>query len=121
MLTQLSRGPFHIIYASYEKKYAHFSQSEKEDLYIQLLVRLLAACQDEVDVVFDSFGLPSFESRIIEVASLQPKVSRVCAKNSELVPGLQFVDNICSVIRRHITGTDHDSFYQMIENIVKST
>ena len=35
-----------------------------------------------------------------------------------IVTGLQFVDNICSVIRLHKSGDEKDIYYEIIKDIV---
>ena len=39
--------------------------------------------------------------------------------DSHLEEGLQFIDNLCSVIRLHKSNSDKYSFYTIIENFIK--
>ena len=41
------------------------------------------------------------------------------ANNSHLEEGLQFIDNLCSVIRLHKSKTDKFNFYTKIEKFIK--
>ena len=45
-------------------------------------------------------------------------VNAVIAGDSQLVPGLQFVDNLCSVLRNKLSQNDVYSFYSIIQDHV---
>jgi len=46
-------------------------------------------------------------------------VQAIMSMDSQKEAGLQFVDNICSVVRLHKSGTDEFGFYKLIEKHVK--
>ena len=40
-------------------------------------------------------------------------------RNSQKEEGLQFVDNLCSVVRHYKSGTDDNHMYELIANNVQ--
>ena len=73
----------------------------------------------ETTIVFDIFGKQAFENNIVDSASTTKTVVDIYPQDSQQEPGLQFVDNICSVIRLHKTGKDVFSYYDYIEKMIK--
>lgn len=70
-------------------------------------------------VVFDGFRKPSFETRIRDsIISESNNVLDVVPVNPELLPGIKFADKICSVIRSHMSGSDENKNYSLIEKNV---
>lgn len=69
-------------------------------------------------IVFDSFNKKDFESRIKKRISEMENVIRIQPANSELVPGIMFIDNLCGVLRLKECGEDINHFYEIIEHIV---
>ena len=119
MMLSLSEVDKQIIYSSYTKKTAEFPQNFKEDTYIALLSHIVLNIKDDIYIIFDAFNKDDFEKRIIEKISTYKNVQDIIPCDSQLEPGLQYVDNICSIIRHHISGTDIHGFYQYIETCVR--
>ena len=46
-------------------------------------------------------------------------VESICPKDSQTEPGLQFVDNICSVLRRYKSGNVNKEHYETIKGMIK--
>lgn len=118
LLTEISTIGGSVIYSCYIKKDAQFNQILKEATYIVLLSKIVATADVPIDVIFDSFRKDNFETDIIEGMMAFNNVSNIQPCKSELEPGLQYIDNICSVLRRHKSGIDEDHFYEIIENMV---
>ena len=108
-----------IIYSTYIKKDDSFHQSRKEDIYVLLLSKIVSSLEQETEIVYDTFNKHDFENRInVTIAPFSHVVS-VRAADSRTEAGLQFVDNICSVIRLYESGKDRYAFYQIIAKRVK--
>lgn len=118
MLEEIQTVDRCIIYSCYIKKNAKFNQIVKESVYITLLSKILSNIESEIDVVFDRFGKSDFETRIIESTKLNKNILSIKPKDSQLVSGLQFADNICSVIRLNKSSEDKFDYYNFIENMV---
>ena len=103
-----------ILCSFYKKNSFSFNQSIKEAVYILLLTDIIDNIQAEIHVVFDSFNKKDFERRIVSVSSVIPNVLSVTAKDSMDDPGIQFADNICSVLRTHLSGKS-SCFYDIIK------
>ena len=56
---------------------------------------------------------------IVSAISMKENVTSIKPVESQSEAGIQFVDNICSVIRLHKTGKDSSQFYVLIHNRVK--
>lgn len=123
MLKLISSIPGAIIYSCYVKKGPTMNQSLKESTYIALLESIVKAIKEKVDIIFDSFNKPDFENnirgRIIKIKN----VKSINSKDSQKVHGLQFIDNICSVIRQYKThglkSNEVKSFYSVFQDMVK--
>ena len=83
-----------------------------------MLYTILGFLDQKTTVVFDRFGKKDFELNIIDKMQSINVIEDIYAKDSQLDPGLQFVDNICSVIRLHLSHKDRFYYYNYIENIV---
>ncbi|MBR5340882.1 MAG: DUF3800 domain-containing protein [Erysipelotrichaceae bacterium] len=106
-----------VVYAS-ANKHNIKSQKEKEKTYIHLLSRIIEIINEDVIVVtFDSFGNARFERDIISAISNYKNVSSIRNDLSFNNKGLQFADNVCGVIRKHLSGNDADDFYKIIESM----
>ena len=108
-----------IIYASYKKKEAKLNQVLKQSIYITLLSKIVASLNEKTEIIFDGFGIESFENDIINSVQVYPHVEHAKAADSQNEAGLQFVDNLCSVVRRHISADEKDYFFDMIAYKVK--
>ncbi|MBR3227233.1 MAG: DUF3800 domain-containing protein [Erysipelotrichaceae bacterium] len=90
-------------------------QKEKESLYIDLLSRILNYIDDKsINVVFDSFGNRRFENDIIRAISKTNRFNTIGSDFSFNNKGLQFADNVCGTIRKHLSNSDIDDFYEII-------
>lgn len=119
LLMEISALDGSIVYSCYIKKDAQFNQVLKEATYIVLLSKIVATVDVPIEVVFDSFRKDNFEADIAAGMLAFTNVSSIKPCKSELEPGLQYIDNICSVLRRHKSGIDDDNFYEIIEKMVK--
>ena len=68
---------------------------------------------------FDYFNKADFETSIIRKLKSLPNVKAAYAVESQNNAGIQFADNLCSVIRLHKTGADEYGFFPLIEKWVK--
>ena len=66
--------------------------------------------------MFDEFGINDFESRIIKRIKSYEHVNKIIPVNSELEAGLKYVDNLCSVIRLHLSDEDENNFFDLIKD-----
>ena len=108
-----------IIYSAYIKKDDLFHQSRKEDIYVLLLSKIVASLDQETEIIYDTFNKRDFENRINATIAPFSHIISIRSADSRTEAGLQFVDNICSVIRLYESGKDHYSFYQIIAERVK--
>ena len=106
-----------VIYSAYIKKTNHIKQSLKDKTYIKLLTSIVNYIDKSIhlDIVFDSFPNKRTVAHIVDVISKIENVKSIAPADSQLVPGLQYVDNLCSTVRMNITGTDNYGFYKLIE------
>ena len=118
MLEEINTLDHCVIYSCYMKKGSEFPQNFKEETYVTLLAKIVSTINEDVSVIFDTFNKKDFEERIITRISSYKNVQAIMARDSQLEPGLQFVDNICSIIRLHKTEMDQNNFYEMIEKWV---
>lgn len=119
MLQEINTINHSIIYACYIKKGAKFPQNLKEDTYVALLSRIVSAIDMDFCIVHDSFNKKDFEELIADRMLSYTKVQVVMARDSQKERGLQFIDNICSVIRLHMSGKDSSGFFEIIKSSVK--
>lgn len=109
-----------ILFSCHEKKGPKFNQILKESVYITLFSSIVSALAQETIVIFDSFGKADFENRIMRSVDANPIVTNIFPKESQSEPGLQFIDNICSVIRLHLSGEDSFNYFSFIEKMAKA-
>ena len=107
-----------IIYSCYIKKNRDFNQILKESVYITLLSSIIGSLEEETTVIFDGFNKRDFEDKIVESASIVENVVEIYPKDSQSEAGLQFVDNICSVLRKNKSNDDPWNFYRIIKDKV---
>ena len=108
-----------IIYSAYIKKEKKIKQSIKEKIYLKAIRSIVASIGTDIDVVFDGFSKNEFVNNIRDLLMSLNNVNSATPGDSQLVPGLQFVDNVCSVVRRYKSGTDKYGFYEIIKHNVK--
>ena len=106
-----------IVYSCYIKKDKRMNQKTKEENYIALLSNIVSRVAD-VEIIYDTFNKRDFESKIEQKIGSMEKVVSISAKDSCAEPGLQLVDNLCSVIRLHRSNMDQNCFYDIIKNRV---
>ena len=106
-----------IIYSFYIKKNHQFNQCEKEEQYIYLLDRIVSSIPHNVEIIFDAFNKVDFEDNIIEYIGKKENVLNIESRNSYDEPGIQFVDNLCSVIRLSYLDSKNN-YYQIIKDKV---
>ena len=119
MLSELSAIEHFIIYSCYIKKDSYFPQTLKEDVYIQLLSKIVESSSDGLNIIFDTFNKQDFEANIINTISSFSSVVSIKSCDSQRNPGLQFVDNLCSTCRRYLSNDDPNNFYEIIKEKIK--
>ena len=107
-----------IYYSCYIKKEKSLKQSIKEKEYIRMLEKIVSNIADDIDIIFDNFNKKDFEMKIVERIGSKDNVRSIKPMNSQLEAGLKYVDNICSVIRLHLSDHDEYSFYSFIKDKV---
>ena len=119
MIEELVKTDPCIVYSCYIKKGDSFPQEYKEETYLTLLSKIVSSIEHDVSVIFDSFNKNDFEKRIINRLSTYTNVQAIMPRDSQKEPGLQLVDNLCSIIRMHKSTTDKNDFYAMIQSHVE--
>lgn len=119
LLEEINAFENSVIYSCYIKKSEIIRQNEKEDAYVLLLSKIALELQEQTNIIFDTFNKPDFEARIISTLSPFSKVSSVESRDSRSEAGLQFADNLCSVMRLHKSDRDVNNFYEIIKSHVK--
>ncbi len=120
MLLEIMAFDNSIIYSCHIKKDAGFYQKKKEDVYILLLSRIVAELEEETDIIYDAFNKNDFEQRINTTIAPFMNVQSIKPMDSRLEAGLQFVDNVCSVIRLKKSEKDQYAYYEIIESRIKT-
>ena len=118
MLLEINSLDGAIIYSFYVKKHKEMKQVLKESVYITLLSNIINSIEESVDIVFDKFNNKEFEESIISAFSDFSIVNSIVPMDSQTSSGLQFVDNICSVIRLHLTNQDVENYFEIIKEKV---
>lgn len=122
MLNSIFQTHGSIIYSCYLKKYAKMNQTIKESTYISLFTKIVNSINNKIDIIYDSFNKPNFEDIVKKHISNLKNVISIKSGDSQLIHGIQFVDNICSVIRLYKTlglnSKEVKSFYPIIEKMV---
>lgn len=108
-----------VVYSCYIKKNEILNQPLKESVYITLLSNIINSFDNSISIIFDRFNKPDFENRIVESFADNSKIETIIAGDSQLVHGLQFVDNLCSVIRLHKSDCDEEGFYDILSDVIK--
>ena len=116
LLYKLNILDCNIVY-SYKKLDTKLIQEDKEKYYIELLSKIVSNINKDVTIViFDSFGNAKFENKIVKEISKIKNVKSITKDESYNNKGLQFADNVCSVIRKHISGDNE--YYKIISKKV---
>lgn len=108
-----------VIYSCYIKKGAIFTQDNKEETYLTLLSKIVASIDGDISVVIDAFNKQDFEERIKDRILSYYNVQVIMPRDSQKEAGLQFVDNLCSVIRLKKSGTDSYNFFDYIKDCIE--
>ena len=104
MLYKLNTLNCNIVYSSATLA-TKINEKYKQECYIHLLSKIIKSINDElIVIVFDAFGNKKFEKRIIDSIKCLDNVKSIRADNSYNNKGLQFADNVCGVIRKHLSG-----------------
>ena len=118
LLNKLNDFDCEVVYATCQLN-GRTDQKEKEKNYIALLKKIVNGIDDSVVITFDSFGNSRFERDIIREIS---KYNNVISINYDLSynnKGIQFADNVCGVLRKHLSGTEKDGFYEIIRKKIR--
>lgn len=113
--TDIDSLNYSIIYSIYKKDDNKFNQVKKEKIYMQLLNNIVSNIDERINVIFDTFNKRDFEEKIINNLLQLPHIDSVKSQDSETEFGLQFIDNICSIIRLHIDRKG-STFYYLLSN-----
>ena len=116
MLYSLQSIDYKVLYARYVKKNI-MMQDQKEEIYINMLNKIINNINCNVNIVFDCFHKTDFEDKIINTISVLTNVNTIIPKESFDSPGIQYTDNVCSAIRRNLNGTNTD-YFEIIKNKV---
>ena len=109
-----------VLYSCYVKKQKNMKQVLKESVYITLLSNIINNIEESVEVIFDSFNKKDFEESIVSTFMEFNNVISIRPFNSQWSAGLKFADNLCSVIRLHLTDRDEYNYYEIIsEKVIK--
>lgn len=111
MLEHIDSLNYSIIYSVYKKDGNKFNQDSKERIYLQLLNNIVLNIDEQIDIIFDTFNKKDFEEKIIKSLSQLPNIDSIKSQDSEIEFGLQFIDNICSIIRLHIDKKESTLYY----------
>ena len=110
-----------IIYSVYVKKDKRLEKDLKFDLYTRMLSKIIESVGQDLDIVFDKCSNNSVDEFITKTISKVQNVNSIKAADSQLTPGLQLVDNMCSIIRRKYTNSDINGHYELIASNIKET
>ena len=119
MLQELNCFEHCIIYSCLKKKNRVLSQENKERSYVDMLARIVCSIDGNVCVMFDGFCKYDFEKNIVSEIALFEHVEEIKPVDSQTEVGIQFADNLCSVIRLHKAGMDESGFFDIIQNQVR--
>lgn len=83
-----------------------------------MISKIVASINNQFEICFDRFNLPSFEANIIKKLLSFSNVIGARPADSQNEAGLKFTDNLCSVMRLHKTCSDDSNFYEIIKEKV---
>lgn len=118
MLKIINEFQYQVVYDCHTKT-KEFKQKDKERTYINMLTAIVTSIPSSVDVYFDGFRNQAFENSIIKKLESLPNARSAKPTVSETEHGIIIVDNLCSVIRRHIMNQDNAGFFKMIATHLK--
>lgn len=102
---------------SYRKLNSKMNKEFAETTYIELLSNIVTSIDDDVIVItFDNFSNVRFEEKIIETIGSINNVKSIKKDYSYNNKGLQFADNVVGVVRRKLSGSDDNDFFDIISN-----
>ena len=119
MIEEIDQLDSCIIFSCYIKKDPSFPQEVKEKTYIELLEKIVDTISEDVSVIFDRFNIPSFEDMIVQSISDHQNVQAIMPRDSQEEPGLQFADNICSVLRHYHTYHEESECYKILKKRIR--
>lgn len=117
MLEHINNLDYSVLFSVYNKKDCKMNQETKEKQYIELLNTIVSHINTDIDIIFDAFNKKDFEQNIIDTISAHKTVLSIRKQDSRLEAGVQFIDNICSIIRLNKTNVEND-FFRFIESKV---
>lgn len=118
MLKHINEFDCKIVYSYAYLNGKTLNQHEKEKIYIKLLSKIVNTINTDIVIHFDSFGKKDFEDKIKSHISKYQNVILIDNKDSLNSKGIQFADNICSPIRKHLSGVDSNNYYNIISSKV---
>lgn len=117
MLEHINNLDYSVLFSVYNKIDCKMNQETKEKQYIELLNNIVSHIDTDIDIIFDAFNKKDFEQNIIDTISTHKTVLSIKKQDSRLEAGVQFIDNICSIIRLNKTNVEND-FFRFIESKV---
>ena len=115
IMETINNNAIKIVYSIYRKNKSGFLQNEKEMVYFQLINNIVNSMNEPVDVVFDEFKIKSFDSTIENRISQNANCNSIIHNDSQLIPGLQFADNVCGAIRLYVSE-ENEKYYMIVKD-----
>ena len=116
IMSSINENAEKVVYGIYKRKQS-FPQEEKEMAYIQLLSSIVDSMEEPVEIVFDEFKIKNFDNAIVNIIGQKQNCISIIPKDSQIVPGLQFADNVCGAIRLYSTGENEDYYLSIRDKI----
>lgn len=113
MIEEIVKADTAIVYSIYFKKEKKIKKSFKNKIYIKMLSKIVKGIKTNVEIVFDN-NSKDYDENIINTLAKLDNVVQIRSADSQLTPGLQLVDNLCSVIRQKYSNTE-DKCYKLIK------
>lgn len=118
MIEEIKTVDHIVIYSIYVKKEKNIKKSIKNKIYIRMLAKMINSIDSDIEIVFDR-NSTDYDNNIVTAISKLENVISIKSADSQLTPGLQLVDNMCSIIRRKYSNTDIYHFYALIEKNIR--
>lgn len=119
MIEEIDRLDSCIIFSCFVKKESVMLQEQKEHIYIALLSKIVSSIEEDISIIFDRFNIPTFEESIVQTVSEHQNVQAIMPRDSQEEPGLQFADNICSVLRQYKTEREENEYYRILKKRIR--
>ena len=84
-----------------------------------MLSKIVSSIEEDISIIFDRFNIPTFEESIVQTVSEHQNVQAIMPRDSQEEPGLQFADNICSVLRQYKTEREENEYYRILKKRIR--